>query len=109
MHNIQYLVIKDELQLYRMYMPFLLRGGLFIPGTEACSLGETIFLLLQLPDDPAKIALTATAVWQTPAPAQSPRVAGTGFHFQERWELARARIEACCGSTLDSGQPTFTL
>lgn len=108
-HNIQYLAIKDEVQLYRMYMPFLQHGGLFIPGQDAYSLGDEIFLLLQLPDDPGRLAVSARAVWITAGKVQPPRVSGTGFHFMERHEQARARIEACLGAVMESGQHTYSL
>ncbi|MEQ8955016.1 MAG: pilus assembly protein PilZ [Gammaproteobacteria bacterium] len=109
MHNIQFLVIKDEVQLLRMYMPFLRHGGLFIPDLFCKELGQQLFLVLQLPDDPGRIAVTATAVWMSPAGVSPPQLAGTGFHFRGKHEQARARIEACLGAVLDSGQTSFTL
>jgi Tfp pilus assembly protein PilZ len=42
---------QDLRQLQAAYMPFLTRGGLFIPGEAAYRLGETVWVVLQYPED----------------------------------------------------------
>ena len=39
------LAIRERAALYAAYMPFLQNGGLFVPTTKSCHLGDEIFLL----------------------------------------------------------------
>ena len=45
--------IKDRAVLYAAYMPFVRHGGLFVPTNKKYELGEQIFILLALMDEPA--------------------------------------------------------
>lgn len=69
--------------LYAAYMPFLLRGGVFVPTTKHYDLGDEVFLLLQLPDEPERFSVSGTVVWITPAGVPGNRVQGIGVHFAE--------------------------
>ncbi|WP_339858089.1 hypothetical protein [Pseudohongiella acticola] len=66
--------ITDPLVLQRCYMPFFLRGGLFVPSARRFSLRQRLFLVLTLPalpDAPDKhtiCALNTTVAWLSPAP-----------------------------------------
>ncbi|MDP7419588.1 MAG: pilus assembly protein PilZ, partial [Gammaproteobacteria bacterium] len=44
------LTIKDKSALYLAYMPFVANGGLFIPTASSYSLGDEVFMLLNLMD-----------------------------------------------------------
>src|SRR5688500_19591707 len=46
------LVFREKGALYAAYVPILLDGGLFVPTTREYKLGDDIYLLLSLPDDP---------------------------------------------------------
>ena len=39
------LAIRERAALYAAYMPFLQNGGIFVPTTKSCHLGDEIFLL----------------------------------------------------------------
>ena len=52
------LTIKDRAVLYAAYMPFVEQGGLFVPTNKKFELGEEVFILLALMDEPEKIPLT---------------------------------------------------
>jgi hypothetical protein len=71
------LVFREKGALYAAYMPVLTDGGLFVPTTRDYRLGEDIYLLLSLPDDPFS-AIRWPARWpgsRRPMPrAAAPRV-----------------------------------
>ena len=47
--------INDKAALYAAYMPYIKQGGLFIPTHKQYQLGDEVFLLLTLMDEPEKI------------------------------------------------------
>ena len=55
------LVFREKAALYAAYMPLLTDGGLFVPTTRSYKLGEDIYLLLTLPDDPQRYPVASTA------------------------------------------------
>src|SRR5690606_38139353 len=61
------LAIREKAALYAAYMPFVDGGGLFVPTTRAVHLGDELYLILSLMDDPNKIPVTGKVVWITPA------------------------------------------
>ena len=48
------LTIKDKAVLYAAYMPFLQNGGLFVRTSKEYSIGDDIFMLLTLMEEPQK-------------------------------------------------------
>ncbi len=58
--------IRERAALYAAYMPFLKGGGIFIPTSRQYQLGEEVFMLLSLMDDPNRIAVQGKVVWITP-------------------------------------------
>lgn len=77
------LKITDQNTLYRDYMPYMKNGGIFIPTTKVYELGEEIFVVLNLMDEPDKIPVSGTIAWITPSGAQDNRAAGIGVHFSD--------------------------
>ena len=49
--------IREKAALYAAYMPYLKGGGIFIPTNRQYQLGEEVFMLLSLMDDPQRIAV----------------------------------------------------
>ncbi|HNL21076.1 MAG TPA: PilZ domain-containing protein, partial [Rhodocyclaceae bacterium] len=70
--------INSKSALYAAFMPHLRHGGIFIPTTRGYNLGDEVFMLLSLMDDPAKLPIAGTVVWVTPAGAQNGRAQGIG-------------------------------
>ena len=105
------LSITSKSALYASYMPFLKNGGIFLPTNRTYKLGDEVFLLLQLMDDPAKLPIAGTVVWVTPAGAQGGKQQGVGVEFKsdEAGQGARAKIETVIGAYLSSSRPTHTL
>ena len=62
-------------------MPFLSNGGLFVPTNKAYDIGDEVFMLLTLMDEPEKIPIAGKVVWVTPRGAQGNRTAGIGVQF----------------------------
>ena len=110
-HGILSLTIKDKAVLYAAYMPFVKNGGLFIPTTRQYNVGDEVFMLLTLMEDPAKLAVAGKVVWMTPAGAQNNRTQGIGVQFiqNENGIAARNKIEGMLGNALQSSRPTHTM
>lgn len=103
------LSIKDKAALYSAYMPFITNGGLFIPTDKNYQLGEEIFLLLNVMDEPEKIPVAGKVVWITPQGAQGNRSAGIGVQFSDQDDTARRTIETHLAGALQSDRPTHTM
>ena len=103
------LTIKDKAVLYSAYMPFLENGGLFVPTNKKYSIGDEVFMLLTLMDDPEKIPIAGRVVWVTPVGAQGNRQAGVGVQFSEQDTSANAKIENHLGGALNSERQTHTM
>lgn len=103
--------INSKSALYAAYMQHLKNGGIFIPTTRAYGLGDEVFMLLSLMDDPAKLPIAGQVVWLTPAGAQGGRAQGIGVHFKpdESGLDAKKKIEGLLGGVLQSPRPTHTL
>lgn len=103
------LTIKDKAVLYAAYMPFLENGGLFVPTNKRYRIGDEVFMLLSLMDEPEKIPIAGRVVWITPAGAQGNRQAGIGVQFSEQDAAANAKIENHLGGALNSERQTHTM
>tara|TARA_R110001592_G_scaffold363036_1_gene679438 strand:+ start:52331 stop:52684 length:354 start_codon:yes stop_codon:yes gene_type:complete len=103
------LTIKDKAVLYSAYMPFLLHGGLFVPTNKTYDIGDEVFMLLTLMDEPEKIPIAGKVVWVTPRGAQGNRTAGIGVQFSEQDAIANAKIENHLAGSLSSDRPTHTM
>jgi type IV pilus assembly protein PilZ len=103
------LTIKDKAILYSAYMPFIKNGGLFIPTNKDYKLGDEVFLLLNLMDEPDKIPVAGKVIWITPKGAQGNRQAGVGVQFSDQDDTARRTIENYLAGSLESDRPTHTM
>jgi type IV pilus assembly protein PilZ len=104
------LAIKEKAALYAAYMGYLKGGGLFIPTAKPFKIGEEVFMLLSLIDDPLKLKVVGHVVWITPS-TQGNRPQGIGVQFSEKdgGQEARNKIETLLGSALKSARPTHTM
>ncbi len=105
------LSIKEKSALYAAYMPFLKGGGVFIPTTRVYRLGDEVFMLISLMDDPNKIPVAGQVVWITPAAAQGNKTQGVGVRFSDNESSISARntIEGLLGGSMKSTRPTHTM
>ncbi|MBU0590048.1 MAG: PilZ domain-containing protein [Gammaproteobacteria bacterium] len=105
------LAIKEKAALYAAYIPLFAEGGIFIPTTREYQLGNDIYVLLSLPDDPQRYPVAGRVAWVTPAKASAPRTQGVGIQFpkDEKSLLLKHKIEEILGTHLASERPTQTI
>lgn len=103
------LTIKDKSVLYAAYMPFVKHGGMFIPTNKSYRLGDEVFILLNLMEEPEKIPVAGKVIWITPRGAQGNRAAGIGVQFSDQDNTARSKIETYLAGALKSDRPTHTM
>jgi type IV pilus assembly protein PilZ len=105
------LVFREKGALYAAYMPLFAEGGLFVPTTREYKLGEDIYLLLSLPEDPQRYPVAGKVGWITPANASGGRTQGVGVKFpsDEKTRALKQKIEDALGTMLQSAKPTQTI
>jgi len=105
------LAIKEKAALYAAYIPLFSEGGIFIPTAREYKLGDDIYVLLSLPDDPQRYPVAGKVAWVTPAKAAGSRTQGVGIQFprDEKSKLLKIKIEEILGSALGSDRPTQTI
>jgi len=110
MQGILSLTIKDLNALYAAYMQFVKNGGLFIPTMKKYRLGDEVFILLTLMDEPDRIPVAGKVIWITPVGAEGNRTAGIGVQFSEQdGGMTRNKIETYLAGALKSERPTHTM
>ncbi|HEU4621659.1 MAG TPA: PilZ domain-containing protein [Burkholderiaceae bacterium] len=105
------LAIKEKAALYAAYMPFLKNGGIFVPTNKPYGIGDDIYLLLTLMDDPTRLPIAGKVAWVTPPGAHGNKSQGIGVAFpaDESGVTARQKIETLLAGALKSSRPTHTL
>lgn len=105
------LVFREKGALYAAYISAFADGGLFVPTTREYRLGEDIYLLLSLPDDPQRYPVAGKVAWITPANASGGRTQGVGVRFpsDEKSRLLKVKIEELLGTAIQSAKPTQTI
>lgn len=105
------LVFREKGALYAAYIPALTDGGLFVPTTREYKLGDDIYLLLSLPDDPQRFPVAGKVAWITPANASGGRTQGVGVRFpnDDKSRQLKIKIEEVLGTSISSSKPTQTL
>lgn len=104
------LAIREKAALYAAYMPYLKNGGIFVPTNRPYKLGDEVYLIVSLMDDPTKYAVAGRVVWISP-PGGTARTPGIGVHFpaDETGVAVRRSIEDHLGAAMKSGRPTHTI
>lgn len=102
--------IKEKGALYAAYIPAFAEGGIFIPSPREHQLGDDVYVLLTLLDDPQRYPVAGKVAWITPPRASGGRTQGIGIQFpkDEKSEHLRARIEQILGAALKSERFTQT-
>lgn len=105
------LVFREKGALYAAYIPLFSDGGLFVPTSRDYRLGEDIYLLLSLPDDPKRYPVAGKVGWVTPANAPGGRTQGVGVRFpnDDKTRVLKVRIEEILGTLISSHKPTQTI
>ncbi len=105
------LSIKEKAALYAAYIPLFAEGGIFIPSSRDYRLGDDVYVLLSLPDDPQRYPVAGKVAWVTPPKAQGGRTQGVGIRFpsDEKSRQLKLKIEETLGANLSSDRQTQTL
>ncbi len=105
------LSIKEKPALHAAYIPAFTEGGVFIPTTRDYALGDDVYVLLSLPEDPQRYPVAGKVAWVTPAKAAGGRTQGVGIMFpkDEKSRALRLKIEEILGSQMASDRPTQTI
>lgn len=105
------LSIKEKAALYAAYIPLFKDGGIFVPSTREYRLGDDVYVLISLPDDPQRYPVAGKVAWITPAKAQGSRTQGVGIRFpaDEKSRQLKIKIEEILGSALASERATQTI
>jgi len=102
-------VLPDINALYLSYMPYLKNGGVFVPSDKKYRIGDEVFLLLSLLDDPQRHGITGRVVWVNARPS-GMRPVGIGVQFVgPEGAVMQQKIEAHLADILESDRPTHTL
>ncbi len=105
------LVFREKGALYAAYMPVLTDGGLFVPTQRDYKLGDDIYLLLSLPEDPQRYPVAGKIAWITPVNASGGRTQGVGVSFpaDDKTRQLKNKIEEVLGTSIASSKPTQTI
>ncbi|MGI9134775.1 MAG: PilZ domain-containing protein [Rhodoferax sp.] len=105
------LSIKERSALYAAYIPMFTEGGVFIPTTRDYALGDDVYVLLSLPEDPQRYPVAGKVAWVTPPKAAGGRTQGVGIVFpkDEKSRTLKTKIEELLGAHMASDRPTQTI
>ena len=105
------LSIKEKAALYAAYIPLFEAGGIFVPSTREHRLGDDLYLLISLPDDPQRYPIAGKVAWITPPRSTGNRSQGVGVRFptDEVSQQLKMRIEEILGAKIGSDRPTQTI
>jgi len=102
--------ITDKGALYAAYMQYVTGGGVFVPTNRGYELGDSVFLLLKLMEDPSPIPVDGKIVWITPTGAQGNKTPGVGVQFlDERGRSQKTAIEEYLAAALEGDRVTHTM
>ncbi len=105
------LAIKEKAALHAAYIPLFSEGGIFIPTMREYQLGNDIYVLLSLPNDPQRYPVAGKVAWVTPAKAAGGRTQGVGILFpkDEKSRALKLKIEEILGPDLACDRSTHTI
>ena len=104
------IAIRDKQALYMSYMPFIEGGGLFVPTPKSYNLGEDLFLLVHIMDEPEPFNVSGKVVWVTPKGALGNRPVGVGVQIiNDEKNIVSSLIESKLGASLSLKRSTHTM
>ncbi|MEE9451670.1 MAG: PilZ domain-containing protein [Gammaproteobacteria bacterium] len=98
---------NSESALYKAYMPFVKRGGLFVHSDTEQKLGQGVTLKIKLPTSNKIYTIVGKIIWITPKAAQNAKLASFGVEFSgESGQCLRVVIEQQLENLLQSNATT---
>lgn len=101
--------ILDSKELFKCYMPFVHGGGLFIKTNMPFKLGESVSVILTLPDALEPELFDSEVIWVNPQGAQNVHPPGVGVLLNNSENKLQVKIEKLVGTLLNSPEPTYTM
>lgn len=103
--------IKGVTALYLAYISQFRQGGLFIPTSKKYQMGDSVYALVSLPNNPQRFAVTGKVAWITPEHSSGQRPQGIGIIFpdNEQCKQLKTQIEALLASFVPHGRVTHTM
>ena len=101
--------MHDRETLQNSYMPFIEGGGLFIPTKHPVKMGEEIFILATLPNQPQKIPITGKVVWIS---YKQSGIKPQGFGIQLTGEMGlqyKLEAEKILAGSMSTGRSSYTM
>ena len=103
------LTIEDKMVLHHYYMPWVKNGGLFIANRTEYDIGDDVFILLNLMDEPERIPVAGKVIWVAKKGVKSPHNPGVGFQFSDPDNIAKDKIERYLAGSVGSTNATMTM
>ncbi|MDH1904175.1 PilZ domain-containing protein [Comamonas aquatica] len=105
------LALKEKGALYAAYISLFAEGGIFVATPREFRLGDDVYVLLTLPEDPQRYPIAGKVGWVTPGGAGGNRTQGIGVRFPKDDKSAqlKVKIEQMLGTAIASDRPTQTL
>ena len=101
--------IKDIVTLNASYMSFIQGGGLFIPSPRQVTMGEEVFVLVNLPESSERVPLSGEVIWISKS-AVSGKSPGFGIRLSGPEGVKfKSDVEAMLAGKLNGDHPTFTM
>jgi len=109
--SVMQLSIKDKAQLLSSYVRLFKEGGIFVPTTREYRLGDDVYVLLSLPEQPQRYPVAGRVAWVNPARVGGGRTQGVGVRFpdDDKARELKAKIEELLGTVLGSDKTTQTI
>ncbi len=98
----------SEKELYRAYMPFVTKGGLFVRTDKNLTLDETVTVTLTLPDSPDATTFSGRVIWINPPSTDKEPGVGVELEGTDGKKI-KQRIEGLLSHHLISNDPTDTV
>jgi len=101
---------SDPLEVYKCYMPFLARGGIFYKTIDKYELDTEVECKIKLPNSPQEYTVTGKIKWITPFPANEGFTPGIGIQFLEQQDdLINSIEQIIAGGATFSNHRTYTI
>lgn len=97
---------QDKASVYNCYMSFTKDGGLFVPCSHAAALGDSILLMVKLPETPETILVAARVAWVSHGRRRGFGVRLSADEGSKRLKIA---IENLLTTSIKSATPTYTM
>ena len=103
------LALKDKAELYAAYVPYVKNGGVFYRTNRPYELGDEVFLLLTLMDDPERHPVAGKVVWLSQK-STGGRPVGVGIQFTgDNSADVQKKIDTLLAGSHNSARSTFTM